>query len=85
MILGGQYYLSTTAEVLASHGFMVAAPFRFRDYPNEIGTADFTAYLENSVRDAEWLLNDLASSGSADVTRVSALGHGGGGLHVSGL
>jgi hypothetical protein len=27
MVLGGQHYLSTTAEILASHGFLVAAAF----------------------------------------------------------
>ena len=83
MILGGQYYLASTAEALASHGFFVAAPFRFSDQSNEIGTSDFTWYLENSVRDAEWALNDLRGSASgADVTRLGALGHGGGGMQA---
>ena len=31
VVLGGPYYLSTTAEMLASHGFLVMALFRFAD------------------------------------------------------
>ena len=34
VVLGGQHYLSTTAEILASHGFLVVAPFRFSDQSN---------------------------------------------------
>ena len=80
VVLGGQHYLSTTAEILASHGFLVVAPFRFSDQSNEIGTSGFTWYLENSVRDAEWALNEIASHPSAEPGRVSAIGHGGGGM-----
>lgn len=82
VVLGGQYYLSTSAETLASHGFVVAAPFRLSDVSNEIGTASFTWYIENSVRDAEWALEELRTFESADVSRVGALGHGGGGLQA---
>lgn len=54
MVLGGQYYLSTTAEFLASHGFVVAAPFRFSDQLNEIAGGGFNwmTYVEERVRDA---------------------------------
>jgi dienelactone hydrolase len=78
LLFGGPYYLSTTAEILASHGFLVMAPFRFSDQSNEVGTRDFTWYLENSVRDAEWGLEELRTDPRADVGDVSALGHGGG-------
>ena len=46
---------------MASHGFLVVAPFRFSDQSNEVGTRDLTWYLENSVRDAEWGLEDRKS------------------------
>jgi hypothetical protein len=84
MVLGGQYYLSTTAEFLASHGFVVAAPFRFSDQSNEItaGGFNFTAYLEDSVRDAEWALERVRVHPAADARYVSALGHGGGGVQA---
>ena len=39
VVLGGPYYLGTTAEFLASHGFLVVAPVRFSDRANEVGTA----------------------------------------------
>ena len=82
VLFGGPYYLSTTAEILASHGFLVMAPFRFDDQSNEVGTLQFTWYLENSVRDAEWALEALRSDPRADAGQVSALGHGGGGLQA---
>jgi hypothetical protein len=82
VVLGGQYYLSTTAEMLASHGFVVAAPFRLNDVSNEIGTPSFTGYIENSVRDAEWALNELRGFENADLSRVGAIGHGGGGIQA---
>ena len=46
MMLGGRFYLSTTAELLASHGFVVVAPFRFVDQPNDVGANDYPWYLE---------------------------------------
>lgn len=82
VVPGGQYYLSTTAEILATHGFIVVAPFRFVDQSNEIGTSGFTWYLENSVRDAEWALRELRDHPHADLTRVGVLGHGGGGMQA---
>jgi pimeloyl-ACP methyl ester carboxylesterase len=82
LLFGGPYYLSTTAEILASHGFLVVAPFRFSDQSNEVGTRGFTWSLENSVRDAEWGLEELRADPRADVGYVSALGHGGGGLQA---
>lgn len=82
MLMGGQYYLSTTAEILASHGCLVVAPFRFADQSNEIGTGDFSWYLENSVRDAEWALNEVRGFANADAGDVSTIGHGGGGLQA---
>ena len=82
MMLGGRYYMSSTAEFLASHGYLVAAPFRYVDQSNEVGTENFTWYLENSVRDAEWALDRLRDDGGADLTSVSAIGHGGGGMQA---
>lgn len=82
MLLGGRYYLSTTAELLASHGFLVVAPFRFADTQNDIGTDRSSWYLENAVRDAEWALNVLRDDARADIRHVSAIGHGGGGLQA---
>lgn len=82
LILGGQYYLATTAEILASHGFLVAAPFRFVDQANEIGTMQSTWYLENSVRDAEWALRELETHPQADLRSIATLGHGGGGIQA---
>ena len=82
LILGGQYYLATTAEILASHGFLVAAPFRFVDQANEIGTMQFTWSLENSVRDAEWALRELEVHPQADLRSIATLGHGGGGVQA---
>jgi hypothetical protein len=82
VVLGGPFYLSTTAEFLASHGYLVMAPFRFRDEANEIPSLGFTWYLENSVRDAEWALAELSRDAAADTTQVAALGHGGGGLQA---
>jgi pimeloyl-ACP methyl ester carboxylesterase len=80
LVLGGPYYLSTTAELLASHGFLVVAPFRVQDQSNEIGALGFTWYLENSVRDAEWALEELRRHPQADTRFVSTIGHGGGGM-----
>ena len=82
VVLGGQYYSRTTAEMLASHGFVVAAPFRLTDVSNEIGTASFTWYIENSVRDAESALEELRTFEGADVSHVGAIGHGGGGIQA---
>jgi hypothetical protein len=79
-VFGGPYYLSSTAEMLASHGFAVAAPFRFKTQPNEIGSDDFTWSVENSVRDGEWAWNELRRMDGVDTALVSVLGHGGGGL-----
>ena len=77
---GAPHYMSTTAEILASHGFLVVAAFRYADQSNEIGTSGFGWYLENSVRDAEWALNETRAHPNADMRHVSAIGHGGGGM-----
>ena len=82
LVLGGPYYLSTTAEVLASHGFLVAAPFRFREQSDELATDDFREYLENCLGDAEWALDELRKDPRADVRSISAIGHGGGGMQA---
>jgi pimeloyl-ACP methyl ester carboxylesterase len=82
VVLGGPYYLSTTAELLASHGFVVMAPFRFTDQSNEVGAQEYTWFLENSVRDAEWALEELRKDPRADMRYVTSIGHGGGGLQA---
>ena len=82
MLFGGRYYLSSTAEFLASHGFLVVAPFRFADLRNDVGTDQFTWSVENAVRDAEWAVTAMRDDARADVGRVSAIGHGGGGMQA---
>ena len=82
LVFGGPYYLSSTAEMLASHGFAVAAPFRVKTQSNEIGSDDFTWSLENSVRDGEWAWNEMRRMEGVDAAQVSLLGHGGGGLQA---
>ncbi len=82
IILGGPYYLSTTAEVLASHGFLVAAPFRIRDQSDERDTNDFRWWVDDSVGDAEWALDTLRNDARADLRSICALGHGGGGMQA---
>lgn len=82
VVLGGPYYLSTTAEFLASHGFLVVSAVRFSDRRNEVGTSEFSWYLETSVRDAEFALSTLQDHPLADTTAVSAIGHGGGGMQA---
>jgi hypothetical protein len=80
IVLGGPAYLSTTAEILASNGSLVVAPVRFSDQSNEIPTLNFTRYVENMVRHAEWALTELSRDPSSDTTNVTALGRGGGGM-----
>ena len=82
VVLGGPYYLGTTAEFLASHGFLVVAAFRFADRSNDVGTGAFSWYLENSVRDAEFALSTLRDDALADTSMVAAIGHGGGGIQA---
>ena len=82
VILGGPWYLSTTAEFLASYGYLVVACVRFRDVRSEIPSSDFRWFVENSVRDAEWALAELRRDPAADIGNVTALGHGGGGMQA---
>jgi len=82
VILGGPWYLSTTAEFLASHGYLVVACVRFRDVRTEIPSSDFRWFIETTVRDAEWALAELRRDPTADMGNVTALGHGGGGLQA---
>jgi len=80
VIAGGPSYLSTTAEVLASHGFLVVAPFRYVDQSNEIGALDFTWYVENSARDVAWAILEAGRHPHGDAAQVALIGHGGGGM-----
>jgi hypothetical protein len=82
VILGGPWYLSTTAEFLASHGYLVVACVRFQDVRSEIPPLDFRWFMENSVRDAEWALAELHRDPATDMSNITALGHGGGGLQA---
>jgi hypothetical protein len=82
LVLGGPWYLSTTAEVLASRGFLVAAPVRFADIADPVPTLDFSWSVENNARDAEWALAELARDPAADTTPDTALGQGGGGMQA---
>lgn len=82
IILGGPWYLSTTAEFLASHGYFVVAPIHFQDARTEVPNSDFRWSIENSLRDAEWALAELCGDPAADLSSVTSLGHGGGGLQA---
>ena len=82
LLMGGPYYLASTAEMLASHGFVVIAPFRTDDQENQVGTQAFPWYLENAVRDAEWAVHVVLSSRRTAPPRLFAMGHGGGGLQA---
>ena len=79
LVFGGQYYLSTTAEMLASHGFLVAAPFRASGPPLESPGDDFTVYVENDLRAADWAVARIRTLANADAARINVIGHGGGG------
>jgi hypothetical protein len=82
VILGGPWYLSTTAEFLASHGYLVVACVRFLDARSEVPSSEFRWSVENSLRDAEWALTELRRNPAADMSSVAALGHGGGGMQA---
>ncbi len=80
LILGGPWYLSTTAEILASHGYLVVSPVRFLDEWNDVPTLRFPGSYERALRDAEWALAELNNDPSADSANITTLGHGGGGM-----
>ena len=80
VIFGGPYYLATTAEYLASHGFAVVAPFRYADGP-PYPDAD-EQRLREIAADTSRTLDYLNQYGGLDLTHVSAVGHGGGGLQA---
>jgi Chlorophyllase len=82
VILGGPWYLSTTAEFLASRGYLVVAPVHFQDARTEVPSNDFRSSIENSLCDAEWTLAELRHDPNADMSSVTSLGHGGGGLQA---
>lgn len=82
LVLGGPWYLSTTAEILASHGLLVVAPVRFSDERNDIPTLRFQGWIERCLRDAEFVLVELARDPNADTANISVLGHGGGGMQA---
>ena len=70
------------AEFLASHGYIVVACVRYLDARSEIPSSDFRWSVENSLRDAEWALTELRRNPAADMSSVTALGHGGGGMQA---
>ena len=82
VILGGPYYLSTTAEVLASHGIVAVAPFRFQGRQPNDPDRPFSAFMEDALGDADFALRELRTMGGVDAARVAALGHGGGGFQA---
>ena len=82
LILGGPYYLSTTAEVLASHGIVAVAPFRFHDPQQRAADRPFSGFMEDALADADWALGELRAMRGVDAARVAALGHGGGGFQA---
>jgi hypothetical protein len=82
VLVTSQAYLSTTAEILASNGYLVAAPVRFSDISNDVPNPNFIAYVETNIRDMEWALAELARDPAADTSNVAVLGHGGGGMQA---
>ena len=82
LLMGGPFYLASTAEMLASHGFVVIAPFRTDDQQNDVSAQAFPWYLENAVRDAEWAVHVVLSSRRIAPPRLFAMGHGGGGMQA---
>jgi hypothetical protein len=82
LLMGGPFYLASTAEMLASHGFVVIAPFRTDDQQNDVNAQAFPWYLENAVRDAEWAVHVVLSSRRIAPPRLFAMGHGGGGMQA---
>lgn len=82
VLVTSQAYLSTTAEILASHGYLVVAPVRFADISNDVPNPNFIAYVETNIRDMEWALDELVRDPAADTSNVAVLGHGGGGMQA---
>jgi pimeloyl-ACP methyl ester carboxylesterase len=80
LLFGGPYYLATTAEYLASHGFVVAAPYRLQDFGQPPPDMKWTVQMDRSVNDGTWAVQTLRTFAAADTRFVSAIGHGGGGL-----
>jgi len=82
VVIGGARYLSTTAEYLASHGYLVVSGQLLADPWIERPPPAPGMSYEPHVRTQEWALAELASEPMADLGRVAALGHGGGGMQA---
>src|SRR5262249_18298131 len=82
VVIGSPNYLSSTAEYLASHGYLVASAMHFEDPWAERPPPGRGMTYEPAVRTQEWALSELAREPMADMRRVAALGHGGGGMQA---
>jgi hypothetical protein len=81
VVMGGPWYLSTTAEFLASKGFVVIAPYRFYgDQIDDLPPAKGRDLMQRDMEDVEWALQECKRFAAADTAHVSVLGHGGGGM-----
>ncbi len=80
VIIGGPFYLNTTAEFLASHGYLVVSAAMFGDPWEEGPPPDPGMSYEPDVRTQEWALAELNREPMADTHRIAAMGHGGGGM-----
>jgi pimeloyl-ACP methyl ester carboxylesterase len=82
VVIGHPAYLSTTAEFLASHGYLVVSASQFDSAWSERPAPGQGMSYEPDVRTQEWGLSELAREPMADLQRVAALGHGGGGMQA---
>lgn len=80
VVIGNPAYLSTTAELLASHGYLVVSAIQFDSPWGERPPPARGATYEPDVRTQEWALGELTREPLADMRRVVALGHGAGGM-----
>ncbi|MDX2149193.1 MAG: hypothetical protein SFV54_00540 [Bryobacteraceae bacterium] len=82
VILGNPHYLRTTAEFLASHGYLVVSAGHLGDPRTERPHGRDAWNPELWVRALEWGLGQLAAEPLADLSRLAAIGHGGGGANA---
>jgi hypothetical protein len=76
VVIGSPYYLSTTAEFLASHGYLVASAIHFGDAWMERPPPGRGMTYEPNLRTQEWALAELAGNPMADMRHVATLGLG---------
>ena len=80
VVLGGAHYLSSTAEALASHGFLVVAAFRYADAVKRGRCQRFRVVHRKQRARCRVGAQRARAHPHADLECVSAIGHGGGGM-----